>query len=252
MATSTISLPTAFAAGLISFLSPCVLPLVPGYLSYLSGVGSDHLRSGDAHTRRQVLLSACGFVLGFSIVFIVLGATATVLGQSLNENLPWLTQAAGALIIVFGLHTMGVFRIPALYAEKRFQLDKRPTGLLGAVLVGLAFAFGWTPCIGPILAGILTYAAQEDTLQQGILLLTVYSAGLGVPFLLTAIAINGALGFLDRIKRHMVWVERASGVLLIGVGVLIFTQNLSWMANALQATPFGKTLIQVESGLDGR
>jgi len=249
---SAVSLPTAFAAGIISFLSPCVLPLVPGYLSYLSGVGSDRLRAGDAGTRRQVFLNACGFVLGFSLVFVLLGATATAMGQTLNDNLPWLTQAAGVLIIVFGLHTMGVLRIPALYAEKRFQLDRRPTGLFGAMLVGLAFAFGWTPCIGPILAGILTYAAQEDTLQQGILLLTVYSAGLGVPFLLTALAVNAALGFLDHVKRHMVWVERASGVLLIAVGVLIFTQNLSWLANGLQATPFGKALLKVETRLEQR
>lgn len=248
---ASISFPTAFLAGLISFLSPCVLPLVPGYLSYISGVSSDQMRSGASNAmRRKVLVNSLGFILGFSLVFVALGATATFLGQFLTEKLPLLSKIAGVVIVLFGLHTMGVFRIKALYMEKRFQVAAKPAGIFGSILVGLAFAFGWTPCIGPILAAILTYASQQDTLGQGVLLLLAYSLGLGVPFFLTALAINAFFTLFDRLKRHMRLIEIGSGLLLMGVGVLIFTNNLSLLANSLQNSPAGQGLSQLEQKLE--
>ncbi|HEY9899342.1 MAG TPA: cytochrome c biogenesis protein CcdA [Pantanalinema sp.] len=247
---ATISLPTAFLAGLISFLSPCVLPLVPGYLSYISGVSSDQMRDGaDAATRRKVIVNSLGFILGFSIVFVALGATATAFGQVLNQKLTLLSQIAGVVIILFGLHTMGLFKIKALYMEKRFQVAAKPAGFFGAILVGLAFAFGWTPCIGPILAAILTYASQSETLNQGIALLLAYSLGLGVPFFATALAINAFFSLFNRIKQHMRKVEIASGLLLVAVGVLIFSNNLSILANVLQSSPAGQALLGIEEKL---
>jgi cytochrome c-type biogenesis protein len=236
--TSQVPLYTAFFAGLISFLSPCVLPLVPGYLSYISGVSSDQMRAGaDAETRRRVLFNAVGFVLGFSIIFILLGASATALGQLLLTRLDLLSKIAGVIIIVFGLHTMGVLRIKWLYMEKRVQLNAKPLGALGAVLVGMAFGFGWTPCIGPILASILAVAATQETMGQGISLLSVYSLGLGVPFLLAGLAINQFFSVFDRIKRHMRVIEVLSGLLLIAVGLLMITNNLSMLSGWLQQIP---------------
>ena len=236
--TSQVPLYTAFFAGLISFLSPCVLPLVPGYLSYISGVSSDQMRAGaDAATRRRVMINAFGFVLGFSLIFVALGASATALGQLLLDQLDLLSKIAGAVIIVFGLHTMGILRIKWLYMEKRVQLSSKPLGALGAVVVGMAFGFGWTPCIGPILASILAVAATQETMTQGISLLTVYSLGLGIPFLLAGLAINQFFSVFDRLKRHMRWIEIASGLLLIGVGLLMFTNNLTMLAGWLQQVP---------------
>lgn len=237
--TSQVPLYTAFFAGLISFLSPCVLPLVPGYLSYISGVSSDQMRAGaDAETRRRVLLNASGFVLGFSLIFVMLGASATALGQLLLTQLDVLSKFAGFIILIFGLHTMGVLRIKWLYMERRVQLSSKPLGLLGAVLVGMAFGFGWTPCIGPILASILAVAATQETMAQGISLLTVYSLGLGIPFLLAGLAINQFFAVFDRLKRHMRLIEITSGLLLIGVGLLMITNNLTLLAGWLQQIPF--------------
>ncbi|HEY9856637.1 MAG TPA: cytochrome c biogenesis protein CcdA [Stenomitos sp.] len=247
---ASISLPTAFLAGLISFISPCVLPLVPGYLSFISGVSSDEMRTGaSAETRRKVIINSLGFILGFSLVFVALGATATVLGTFLTEKLPLLSKIAGVVIVLFGLHTMGIFRIKALYMEKRFQVGNKPAGFLGSVVVGLAFAFGWTPCIGPILAAILTYASQQETLGQGMALLVAYSLGLGVPFFGTAIAINGFFSLFNRLKRHMRAIEIISGLLLVAVGVLIYTNNLALLANALQSSGAGQGLLQLEEKL---
>lgn len=247
---ASISLPTAFLAGIVSFLSPCVLPLVPGYLSYISGISSEEMREGaDAATQRRVLINALGFILGFSLVFIALGATATFIGTFLTEKLPLLSKIAGVVIVIFGLHTMGIFKIKALYMEKRFQVAAKPAGFIGSVLVGLAFAFGWTPCIGPILAAILTYAAQQETLGQGIGLLVSYSLGLGVPFFLTAMAINAFFRMFDKLKRHMRVIEIVSGLLLIMVGVLIYTNNLAMMANSLQGSGVGQFLMQLEQRL---
>jgi cytochrome c-type biogenesis protein len=237
----------AFVAGLLSFISPCVLPLIPGYLSYISGVTLDDMQgTGAAGTavlaasRRRVLIASLFFILGFSVVFISLGAAASAIGQYLMEpgtgRFRMLSRVAGAIVIVFGLHTMGVLRIGWLYSEKRVQVERKPRGLLGAFVVGLAFAFGWTPCIGPILAGILAIAGSRDTVAQGVQLLAVYSLGLGVPFLLTAIAINQFFTVFARIRRHYHAIEVVSGLLLVTIGVLIFTDQFTIIARWL--TPY--------------
>ena len=240
-----VSLVAAFFAGVLSFISPCVLPLIPGYLSYISGISLDEMRGGgsaavamaaDPSTRRRVIVTSLFFCLGFSLVFVSLGASATFLGQYLMERLTLLGKIAGVIIIIFGLHTMGVLRIGWLYQEKRFQTSAKPVGLMGAMLVGIAFAFGWTPCIGPILAGILAIAATEDRVSDGIRLLSVYSAGLAVPFLLTALAINRFFTAFAKIRRHYHTIEVVSGMLLVVIGVLMFTNRFTVIAQYL--TPY--------------
>jgi cytochrome c-type biogenesis protein len=238
-----VSLFAAFVAGILSFISPCVLPLIPGYLSYISGVSLEDMRgTGTAaltvtpEVRRRVIVTSLFFILGFSIVFVSLGASATFLGQFLMSRLQLLGQIAGAVIVIFGLHTMGILRIGWLYQEKRFQTSNRPIGLVGAMFVGIAFAFGWTPCIGPILAGILTIAAGEDTVGDGIKLLLVYSAGLAIPFLLTSLAINRFFSAFARIRKHYHKIELVSGALLVVIGLLIFTNRFTLIAQYL--TPY--------------
>jgi cytochrome c-type biogenesis protein len=237
----------AFVAGLLSFVSPCVLPLIPGYLSYISGVTLDDMQgtgsagaAAVAASRRRVVIASLFFILGFSVVFVSLGAAASAIGQYImapgTGRLRLLTKVAGAVVIVFGLHTMGVLRIEWLYSEKRVQVEKKPRGVFGAFLVGLAFAFGWTPCIGPILAGILAVAGSQETVGQGIKLLAVYSLGLGVPFLLTALAINHFFTAFARIRRHYHAIEVVSGLLLVAIGVLIFTDQFTIIARWL--TPY--------------
>lgn len=235
------SILAAFAAGLLSFVSPCVLPLIPGYLSYISGLTLDEMQgTGGAgpspSARRRVLIASLFFVLGFSLVFVAFGAAASVIGQYLLERQRVLAKIAGVIVILFGLHTMGVLRIGWLYSEKRVQLKSKPAGMLGAALVGIAFAFGWTPCIGPILSGILYLAAEQETVGQGVRLLAVYSAGLGVPFLLTAIAIDRFFSAFARVRRHYHAIEIVSGLLLVGIGVLIFTDQFTVIARWL--TPY--------------
>ena len=181
-----VTLFAAFIAGFLSFISPCVLPLIPGYISFVSGASLEDMRAGGGAARRQVLLTSAAFVLGFSLVFIALGASATAIGRFIFDKLPILSKIAGTVIIIFGLHLMGVFRLALLDTEKRTQTQRKPAGPLGALLVGVAFAFGWTPCIGPILAGILLVAGSRETIGEGVLLLAVYSLGLGIPFLLTS------------------------------------------------------------------
>lgn len=219
----------AFAAGIISFLSPCVLPLVPGYLSLISGLSLDELSKGS--DRKAVALKAgmgsvC-FVLGFALVFTLLGATASAAGSLLSRHMGLLSKIAGILIIVFGLHTAGAITIPVLYYEKRFQASGIAPGYFGAFLMGLAFAFGWTPCIGPILAGILALAATQETVTQGMVLLMVYSLGLGIPFILTGFGINAFLQFFQSYKRFIRWGEILAGVLLVLVGILVFTSQMT-------------------------
>jgi cytochrome c-type biogenesis protein len=235
-----VTLLAAFVAGILSFISPCVLPLIPGYVSFVSGVSLEEMRSGSggalASSRRQVLITSLFFVLGFSLVFIALGATASAVGKFLLMRLPMLSKIAGALLIILGLHMMGVFRIPWLENEKRVQSDRKPAGPLGAIVVGIAFAFGWTPCIGPILSGILTLAASKQTVWEGVQLLTVYSAGLGIPFLLTSVAINQFFAASKRIRKYYHAIEVVSGVLLIAIGLLIFTGRLSVIVQFL--TPY--------------
>jgi cytochrome c-type biogenesis protein len=245
-----VTLLAAFGAGLLSFISPCVLPLIPGYLSYISGMSLDDMRgTGAVHgggtavavvapseARRRVVISSLAFILGFSIVFVSLGASASVIGQFMMARLDILGKIAGAIIIIFGLHTMGILRIEWLYQEKRLQTTKKPAGFIGATLVGIAFAFGWTPCIGPILAGILAIAATQDTVGNGVRLLSAYSLGLAVPFFATALAINRFFAAFAKIRRHYHKIELASGALLIVIGVLIFTNRFTILAQWL--TPY--------------
>ena len=243
-----VTLLAAFGAGVLSFVSPCVLPLIPGYLSYISGLSLDEMRGTPAaggaavavaappEARRQVVLSSLAFILGFSLVFVALGASASFIGQFLMSRLTLLGRIAGAIVIFFGLHTMGVLRIEWLYQEKRVQTTKRPAGFVGAVLVGSAFAFGWTPCLGPILAGILAVAATQDTVGHGIRLLAAYSLGLGVPFFATALAINRFFSAFAKIRRHYHAIEVVSGGLLVAIGLLIFTNKFTVIAQWL--TPY--------------
>jgi cytochrome c-type biogenesis protein len=230
-----VSVFAAFFAGIVSFLSPCVLPLVPGYLSIISGSSLDQLKANekDAALFRTVLLNSIMFIVGFSITFIMLGATATWVGQFLLSRMRLLGQLAGLLLIIFGIHLTGIFKINFLYKDKRFHNVQKPRGFIGALVIGFAFAFGWTPCIGPILAGILAVASTRETVTQGMFLLAVYSAGLGIPFLLTSLALNKFLSFYGRFKRHFHTVEVVSGALVIVVGVLILTGSLTRLATYL-------------------
>lgn len=235
-----VTLLAAFGAGLLSFISPCVLPLIPGYLSYISGLSLDEMRGTGAAAvatpavRNRVLLSSLAFILGFSIVFVALGASASAIGQFLMSRLTILGRIAGAIIILFGLHTMGLLRIDWLHQEKRVQTTQRPAGFIGAVVVGIAFAFGWTPCIGPILAGILAVAAAQNTIEQGVKLLAAYSLGLAIPFFATALAINRFFSAFARIRKHYHMIELTSGALLVIIGILIFTNRFTIIARTLQ------------------
>jgi len=231
-----ITLLAAFAAGFLSFVSPCVLPLIPGYISFVSGVSVEEMRSdvAPATSRLQIFLTSLAFVLGFSIVFVALGASATAVGKFLFAKLPLLSKIAGVILIVFGLHTMGVFRLAFLESEKRVHSQRKPAGPLGAVLVGIAFAFGWTPCIGPILGGILAIAGSKNSVGEGITLLAIYSLGLGIPFLITSLAINQFFGAAKKIRRYYHAIELTSGVLLIAIGLLIITGQLTIITRYLQ------------------
>lgn len=222
----------AFIAGLLSFLSPCVLPLVPGYVSLISGTSVDSVAQ-ERRALRTVMLNSVTFILGFSLVFILLGAGATALGQLVGRFRRDLTLVAGIIIIVFGLHLTGLLKIKALYADKRLHDVKGGSSALGSFFVGFAFAFGWTPCIGPILAGILTLAAAEETVTRGMGLLAVYSAGLAVPFLLTSLGVDRFLSFYGRFRRHLHAVEVVSGVLLIVIGALVLTGRFTVLSGYL-------------------
>jgi cytochrome c-type biogenesis protein len=219
----------AFLAGFLSFLSPCVLPLVPGYISLMSGVSVEKLKEGEGGATRAVALNALLFILGFSLVFIGMGASASAVGGFLNEYRSILFKIAGVVIILFGVFLLGLLKIPALYREQRYQ-GEVGRGKLSSFLLGLAFAFGWTPCIGPILGALLLLAATKETVTEGVFLLAVYSLGLGIPFFLTALGINKFLAFYKGFRRYLQWVERFAGVLLIVIGVLVFTNQLTWLA----------------------
>ena len=224
------SLPLVFGAGVLIFLSPCVLPLVPPYLTYMSGASFDQMRDAGTLSRAlylRTLLTALFFILGFAVVFIALGATATAFGQAFRQALPILTPLAGVVIIAMGLHFLGVYRIGLLERQLRHQGPGAASGPLGGFLLGLAFAIGWTPCIGPVLAAILGVAASQDTAYQGALLLGVYSLGLGVPFLLAGIAVGPFLSFFAAFRRHLGTVEKVMGVLLVLTGILFLTGNFT-------------------------
>jgi cytochrome c-type biogenesis protein len=229
-----VTIAAALAAGMLSFLSPCVLPLVPPYLVYLAGASLERLAGEEAppQVRRETILAALLFVLGFTTVFVALGASASAVGSLLREYSYVLGKVAGVIIIVMGLHFLGVTPIAWFMREKRVAVAK-PVGLWGAYVMGLAFAFGWTPCIGPILAAVLVLAANTQTISRGVFLLAIYSAGLAVPFLLTAIGINQFLRFYQKFRRHLHTVEVLSGVLLLFVGGLIFLNRLTWLSGKL-------------------
>jgi cytochrome c-type biogenesis protein len=228
-----LGLAVAFAGGLLSFLSPCVLPLVPSYLGFVTGMTLPELQTGNG--RRQALVHALLFVLGFSLVFVVLGLTATALGRVLNVYQVWLERIGGALVVLFGLWCVGAVRLDFLEREQRVHVETKPVGYLGSALVGMAFGAGWTPCIGPILGGILGLAASEQELARGALLLGAYSLGLAVPFLVAALAVERFLEWFARFRRHLGAVRVASGVLLIVVGLMMLSGQFTRLAGWLQA-----------------
>ncbi|MDO8666898.1 MAG: cytochrome c biogenesis protein CcdA [Gemmatimonadales bacterium] len=221
----------AFLGGLLSFLSPCVLPLVPSYLSYITGMGG----ATEIQQRRHLaLLHAVLFVVGFSFIFIALGATATAFGRVLNTYQHWLERAGGALIVIFGLYTMGVLRIGFLSREARFDLGDKPIGFLGSVLAGMAFGAGWTPCIGPILGSILLFSSTQADFGHGLRLLVAYSLGLAIPFLVAAYALEAFLAWFKRFRKYIRYVERVAGVLLVFFGLLLMTGTFTLLSGWLQ------------------
>jgi cytochrome c biogenesis protein CcdA/peroxiredoxin len=231
-----IGLGIAVLAGFLSFVSPCVLPIVPGYLTFITGMSFDELT--DQHQRSRLVTSAIvkslPFVLGFSLVFIALGASASAVGTLIRSHLGILKKIAGLGIVILGLHLAGFLPIPALLRERRLSGEPAVPGMGRAFIAGIFFAFGWTPCVGPILAGILALAATAETLSYGVLLLAAYSLGLGIPFILSAAFLNGFLSLFSGIKGYLRQLEIGSGVLLVGVGLLIFTDNISWISQRLQ------------------
>ena len=225
-----VTFPAAAAAGLLSFLSPCVLPLVPPYLTYLAGVSMEDLElETRSRARRDILLSSILFVLGFTTVFVALGATASAFGGVLRANLHILSWVAGGIIILMGLHFIGLLKVSLLYREKRAEITK-PIGLFGSYVMGLAFAFGWTPCIGPILAAILAVAGTQETVPLGAALLATYSLGLGLPFIGAGLALGRFLAFVARFRRHFGKVEKIVGVLLVFTGVAFLTGGVQEMS----------------------
>ncbi|MCQ0989294.1 cytochrome c biogenesis CcdA family protein [Jiella marina] len=228
----------ALLAGAISFVSPCVLPIVPPYLAYLAGLSFDQIRTegAEAATGRRIVLASVAFVLGFTTVFVALGATASVVGQAIAQWFDVLSVVAGVIIIIMGLHFLGVFKLALLYREARVNVAKKPAGPLGAYVMGLAFAFGWTPCVGPVLAAILFVAASQDTALRGAGLLLTYSLGIGVPFILAAVFAARFLDFAARFRRHMATVEKVMGGALVLTGLLFVTGQMAEISNWLLET----------------
>src|SRR5690349_12048506 len=221
----------AFGAGLASFLSPCVLPLIPSYITFITGMTLDDVQ----RARRLALIHALLFVLGFSLIFLALGASATLLGRLLVTYRVWISRVGGVLVLAFGLYLLGVFNLGAFARERRVHITDKPLGYLGTVVVGIAFGAGWTPCIGPILGSILTYAATQAEVSRGVGLLGAYSLGLAVPFVLAAVAIERFVAVFQRMRSGMVWVSRISGALLVVVAVLMLTDYLTVITGVLQA-----------------
>jgi cytochrome c-type biogenesis protein len=230
--TQNVPITMAFGAGLISFLSPCVLPLIPGYISFISGVSLQEMKDGSPgngllnRRKLSVVLNSAFFIGGFSAIFILLGASATWLGTLFSTKISFLTKIAGLVIIFFGVFKMGLIRPLFFFKEAKFNVENNKLGFIWALIIGASFAFGWTPCIGPILGGILAYAGTLEDVHQGILLLSVYSLGLGIPFLLTAFGVNQFFSFFDRIKKHLGLLEKITGGIMILLGLLIFFDKL--------------------------
>ena len=227
---ASVGLTISFTAGVLSFLSPCVLPLIPSYVSFITGLSLDDVQ----RSRRTTLVHSLLFVTGFTIVFLILGATATVMGRLLLQQREWVGRVGGVLVILLGLYLLGVLNIGALGRERRVHIANKPLGYLGTVLVGMAFAAGWTPCIGPILGAVLTYTASSADLNRGLLLLLAYSLGLAVPFLLAALMIDRFMVLFKRYRGAIVWMSRGSGVLLIVIGVLMITGSMTVLTTWLQ------------------
>ncbi len=234
MDATSVSLPFAFLAGLVSFLSPCVLPVVPAYLTFVSGLTMDELSDGSAATaRRTAVLHAALFILGFLLVFMTLGASATAAGQTFNRLLPTITRVGGVGVIIFGVLLLDLVRLPPLARDVRVHLRTKPSGAAGSVLVGIVFGAGWTPCIGPILATILLYASMEATVARGTLLLATYGLGLGVPFLVAAIGFNWFLTSLEALRRWTRPIQKVAGILLVVIGVLLVTGRFAAVSASL-------------------
>jgi len=231
MEAPTFGVLIAFTAGLLSFLSPCVLPLIPSYVTFITGLSLDDV----SQSRRLALTHGVLFVTGFTLVFILLGAGATALGQALFAYRGWISRIGGVVIIIFGLYLLGILNIAFFARERRFHVADKPMGYLGTVFVGFAFGAGWTPCIGPILGAILLYTSSQADFVRGMWLLLAYSLGLAVPFLLSAVAIERFAAFFQRMRRQMVWITRASGLLLVGIGVLMVTNYFTILSTFLQA-----------------
>lgn len=233
---NNIPLILAFSAGLLSFLSPCVLPLVPGYISYMAGTAV--INTENKNEKLHILVNALGFVLGFSIIFIFMGASITTLGKVLIKNQSLFRKIGGSLMIIFGLHTMGIFKIKLFYYEKRFLSFTSFGKKFSSIFMGMAFAAGWTPCVGPILSSILIYAGSLDTIYKGILLLSVYSLGLAIPFLLTAMAIGSFTKYKNKLTKYMGLISYISGILMIVMGILVFTNTMNILSRYLNFINF--------------
>jgi len=248
---SNITIGIAFVAGILSFLSPCVLPLVPGYVSLMSGVSIDRLKEGGSASRARsaVVLNSLAFNAGLSVIFLALGATAGLVGATVLNNV-WVRIIGGLIIIAFGLQLIGLLKISALYKDTRFFSDDKPRGMAGSFTLGIAFAAGWTPCIGPILGGIIGLAATSGGWRSGLLLSAFYSAGLSIPFLLTGLGINQFLGFYGKFRQHLHKVEVVSGVILIVVGLLVATGFSTLLASSTLASilPNAESWLKVNPG----
>lgn len=232
---SEVSILIATGAGILSFFSPCILPLLPPYLSFITGISMEELlgagkRAKESFSPFKVLYHILLFILGFSAVFMAMGASASAIGQFLFHHVRILQWIGGLMVIFFGLHFTGLLRIPILYREKRLYLQKRPAHLFGAFLVGVAFAVGWTPCIGPILGSILAYAGTKETIIEGMILLGSYSAGLAIPFIATGLAVGLSFKIIKRMKKYIPFISAVSGILLIIMGILIITDNLKFLS----------------------
>jgi cytochrome c-type biogenesis protein len=226
METQTFGVLIAFSAGLLSFLSPCVLPLIPSYVTFITGLSLDDVQ----HARKAALVHGSLFVLGFTLIFLAMGAGATMLGQQLIQYRDWISRVGGVAIIIFGLYLLGILNVGFLARERRFHVADKPVGYLGTMVVGVAFGAGWTPCLGPILGSILVYTSSQADLGRGMWLLFAYSLGLAVPFLISAIAIERFTAFFQRMRKQMIWISRISGAVMIGIGVLLVTNYFTVLA----------------------